>query len=127
MGWRSPFPHQPDASGPHALPPDGPRVPLQRFSANPFVTQDTNVLAEITGGGLTKAEAVCANELDVQVSEGFGRLKSCGAQPQYGFRQGDALDALAEGEGFAAWVDEEFLLRLEVFAAFVEAAGGGGR
>ena len=37
--------------------------------------QSANVLVEITGGGLTKAEAVCANELDVQVSEGFGGLQ----------------------------------------------------
>ncbi|HWB04601.1 MAG TPA: hypothetical protein VG796_16350 [Verrucomicrobiales bacterium] len=43
--------------------------------ALPAEYQSANVLVEITGGGLTKAEAAYANELDVQVSEGFGRLE----------------------------------------------------
>ncbi len=43
--------------------------------ALPKEYQSANVLVEITGGGLTKTEAACANELDVQVSEGFGRLQ----------------------------------------------------
>jgi len=43
--------------------------------ALPAEYQSANVLVEITGGGLTKAEAAYANELDVQVSEGFGRLQ----------------------------------------------------
>ena len=43
--------------------------------ALPKEYQSANVLVEITGGGLTKAEAAYANELDVQVSEGFGRLQ----------------------------------------------------
>jgi hypothetical protein len=43
--------------------------------ALPREYQSANVLVEITGGGLTKAEAAYANELDVQVSEGFGRLQ----------------------------------------------------
>jgi len=42
--------------------------------ALPKEYQSANVLVEITGGGITKAEAAYANELDVQVSEGFGRL-----------------------------------------------------
>jgi hypothetical protein len=33
------------------------------------------VLVEISGGGVTRAEAAYANALDVQVSEGFGRLQ----------------------------------------------------
>ncbi len=44
-------------------------------TALPAECQNANVLVEINGGGLTKAEAACANELDVQVSEGFGRLQ----------------------------------------------------
>jgi hypothetical protein len=43
--------------------------------ALPAEFQSANVLVEITGGGLTKAEAAYANELDVQLSEGFGRLQ----------------------------------------------------
>ena len=43
--------------------------------ALPKEYQSANVLVEITGGGLTKAEAAYANELDVQFSEGFGRLQ----------------------------------------------------
>jgi hypothetical protein len=43
--------------------------------ALPAEYQSANVLVEVTGGGLTKAEAAYANELDVQVSEGFGRLQ----------------------------------------------------
>jgi hypothetical protein len=43
--------------------------------ALPKEYQSANVLVEVTGGGLTKAEAAYANELDVQVSEGFGRLQ----------------------------------------------------
>ena len=43
--------------------------------ALPKEYQSANVLVEITGGGLTKAAAAYANELDVQVSEGFGRLQ----------------------------------------------------
>ncbi len=47
----------------------------QHVFALPAEYQSANVLVEITGGGLTKAEAAYANELDVQVSEGFGRLQ----------------------------------------------------
>jgi hypothetical protein len=43
--------------------------------ALPREYQSANVLVEITGGGITKAEAAYANELDIQVSEGFGRLQ----------------------------------------------------
>jgi hypothetical protein len=43
--------------------------------ALPKEYQSANVLVEVSGGGLTRAEAAYANELDVQLSEGFGRLQ----------------------------------------------------
>lgn len=43
--------------------------------ALPAEYQSANVLVEISGGGVTRAEAAYANALDVQVSEGFGRLQ----------------------------------------------------
>jgi hypothetical protein len=43
--------------------------------ALPAEYQSANVLVEVTGGGLTKAEAAYANELDVQASEGYGRIQ----------------------------------------------------
>ena len=59
--------------------------------ALPKEYQSANVLVEVTGGGLTKAEAAYANELDVQVSEGFGRLQ---VQPRR--RQAAAEQSLCE-------------------------------
>ena len=61
---------RPNKSGPIKLP-----AGENHVFALPKEYQSANVLVEITGGGLTKAEAAYANELDVGVSEGFGRLQ----------------------------------------------------
>ncbi|HWB01902.1 MAG TPA: tetratricopeptide repeat protein [Verrucomicrobiales bacterium] len=52
-------------------------LPLDRdeqIIALPGEFQNANVLVEVSGAGQSKAAAVYANALDVQVSEGFGQL-----------------------------------------------------
>jgi hypothetical protein len=47
----------------------------QHAFALPEEFRSANVLVEVSGGGITRSEAAYANELDVQLSEGFGRLE----------------------------------------------------
>ena len=47
-------------------------------------------------------------------------------QSGHGFREGQTLHALTERKGFEAGVNDEFLLRLEVFTAFVKPSRGSG-
>jgi len=47
----------------------------QHAFALPDEFRSANVLVEVSGGGITRSEAAYANELEVQLSEGFGRLE----------------------------------------------------
>lgn len=47
----------------------------QHAFALPEEFRSANVLVEVSGGGITRSEAAYANELEVQLSEGFGRLE----------------------------------------------------